>query len=83
MNACCDRNDFEGLAKLAHWLKGTAGTAGFDHFTIPAIRLERYARAGTASSSREALNIVVGLAQLIQLPDELTANPTANESIGP
>lgn len=72
MNDCCDQNDFEGLARLAHWLKGTAGTAGFDHFTIPAIRLERYARAATESSSREALNIIVGLAQLIHCPEDVS-----------
>ena len=53
MNACCDRNDFARLSQLAHWLKGTAGTAGFDHFTIPAIRLERYAKAGSENAVRE------------------------------
>lgn len=77
MNVCCDQSDFEGLAHLAHWLKGTAGTAGFDHFTIPAIRLERYARSATASASREALNIIVGLAQLIQRREDITLrNPS-------
>lgn len=33
--------DYEALRESAHWLKGTAGTAGFDQFTIPAIRLGR------------------------------------------
>ena len=77
MNACCDRNDFARLSQLAHWLNGTAGTAGFDHFTIPAIRLERYAKAGSENAVREALNIVVGLAQLIQSPIESVDKPRA------
>lgn len=80
MDACCDRNDLDSLARVAHWLKGTAGTAGFDHFTIPAIRLERYAKAGNANSVREALNVVVGLAQLIQSTVETAAKPSTTDS---
>lgn len=75
MDACSDREDMDGLACLAHWLKGTAGNAGFDHFTIPAIRLERYAKAGKASSVREALNLIVGLAQQIQTPADSETSP--------
>jgi CheY-like chemotaxis protein len=32
--------DFENLAGLAHWLKGSGGTTGFDAFTVPAKTLE-------------------------------------------
>jgi signal transduction histidine kinase/CheY-like chemotaxis protein/HPt (histidine-containing phosphotransfer) domain-containing protein len=35
--------DFDRLAKLAHWLKGTGGSVGFDCFTEPASRLEQFA----------------------------------------
>jgi HPt (histidine-containing phosphotransfer) domain-containing protein len=32
--------DLDALAQLAHWLKGSGGTAGFDAFTAPAKALE-------------------------------------------
>jgi two-component system, sensor histidine kinase len=34
------------VAEIAHWMKGSGGTAGFDAFTAPAGRLERLARQG-------------------------------------
>ena len=37
------RQDFTELAQLAHWLKGSGGTVGFDDFTKPAEALERFA----------------------------------------
>jgi PAS domain S-box-containing protein len=37
--------DFATLAALAHWLKGTGGTAGYDAFTAPARALELAAKA--------------------------------------
>ncbi len=44
MEACFEAADFEQLSDLAHWLKGAAGTVGFDAFTDPAEALERLAR---------------------------------------
>ena len=41
MKVLAGTSQFEQLRLEAHWLKGTAGTAGFDQFTIPAIRLRR------------------------------------------
>jgi PAS domain S-box-containing protein len=37
--------DFATLAALAHWLKGSGGTAGYDAFTAPARELELAAKA--------------------------------------
>ena len=36
--------DFVALAKLAHWLKGSGGTAGFDALTSPGGLTETAAR---------------------------------------
>jgi HPt (histidine-containing phosphotransfer) domain-containing protein len=36
---------FDELAALAHWLKGAAGTVGYDDFTEPAMHLEEGAHA--------------------------------------
>ncbi|MGV6858950.1 MAG: ATP-binding protein [bacterium] len=38
--------DQAALADLAHWLKGSAGTVGYDEFTDPARKLEQCARSG-------------------------------------
>ncbi len=39
-----DEQDMEQLAGLAHWLKGSGGSVGFDVFTDPAKALERAAK---------------------------------------
>lgn len=78
MNKCLERSDFEALAVLAHWLKGTAGTAGFDHFTIPAIRLERHACSNSANDVNTALDVIISLAERLQSTSEAAANGEAN-----
>jgi CheY-like chemotaxis protein len=55
MDEAADRGDLEELAKLAHWLKGAAGTVGFDDFTEPARELERLAKRGDANAIGQAL----------------------------
>ncbi len=35
--------EWNELVELAHWLKGSGGTAGYEQFTIPSSRLERMA----------------------------------------
>jgi PAS domain S-box-containing protein len=54
-------DDFRTLAELAHWVKGSGGTAGFDAFTAPARELECAAR----DSRRErSLTLVQQLQEL-------------------
>jgi signal transduction histidine kinase/CheY-like chemotaxis protein/HPt (histidine-containing phosphotransfer) domain-containing protein len=57
--------DFEQLAQLAHWLKGAAGTVGYDDFTEPAARLEECAL------NRETAELASLLAELRSLADRL------------
>ena len=40
MEESWQRRDMPELANFAHWLKGSAGTLGFDEFTEPASKLE-------------------------------------------
>lgn len=47
MTAAWDAGDLDALANLAHWLKGSGGTAGFGALTEPAIRLENIAKQKT------------------------------------
>ncbi len=48
MQGALDEARFEDLAEIAHTLKGTGGTAGFDAFTDPARSIEQYAKAKEA-----------------------------------
>ena len=65
MEACVEARDFAQLAELAHWLKGAAGTVGFDAFTGPAEILERHARQGTEAELEPSLARLRRLAERI------------------
>jgi HPt (histidine-containing phosphotransfer) domain-containing protein len=53
----CSQGDFEALAALAHWLKGSGGTAGFDEFTAPAQRLEECAKTRNSEAAKSVLEL--------------------------
>jgi PAS domain S-box-containing protein len=65
MDKCWQARDFQQLAALAHWLKGSGGTVGFDVFTEPAKNLENLAKAGSEDG------IVVTLQELRELSRRL------------
>jgi PAS domain S-box-containing protein len=62
-----EAGDFEELAGLAHWLKGAAGTIGFDAFTEPAEALEALAKQHRAEEVGAALGRIRALAGRISL----------------
>ncbi len=66
MQACLKSADFDTLERLAHWLKGTGGTAGFDQFTFPASRLHRVAEAG------DIVEVVVALDDIKSIADSIS-----------
>ncbi|MDH5501516.1 MAG: ATP-binding protein, partial [Gammaproteobacteria bacterium] len=68
--------DFNALAKLAHWLKGSGGTVGFDEFTEPAMALEEAAKAENAALVDTMIEEVSALAGRIHMPEE----PAENEA---
>jgi HPt (histidine-containing phosphotransfer) domain-containing protein len=53
--------DFEELARLAHWLKGAGGTAGFAAFTEPAKHLEQMVKTQQQDEIPAALEAIAGL----------------------
>jgi PAS domain S-box-containing protein len=69
MRASHAARDFEELARLGHWLKGGAGTIGFDAFTGPAETLELLAREHKADQIEAAIAELEEIAGRIQLPD--------------
>ncbi|MEX0937219.1 MAG: ATP-binding protein [Pirellulales bacterium] len=55
MQGALDEGDWEKLAALAHWLKGSGGTVGFDCLTAPAEELERVAKQQDPGATKSAL----------------------------
>jgi signal transduction histidine kinase/DNA-binding NarL/FixJ family response regulator len=56
MQAVCEAEDWAALASLAHWLKGSGGTIGFDCLTEPAANLEYYAKQHHATMAKNVLS---------------------------
>ncbi|MGO9115101.1 MAG: ATP-binding protein [Thermoguttaceae bacterium] len=69
MQRATDAQDLPELARLAHWLKGAGGTAGFPAFTQPAKRLESLAQ------DRQCDGIEDALAELLQLSKRIVIAP--------
>jgi signal transduction histidine kinase/HPt (histidine-containing phosphotransfer) domain-containing protein len=63
--------DFEAMAKLAHWLKGAGGTVGFDVFYEPASELELAAKDRDLSAMERQLQQIRGLAARIVVDAQL------------
>ena len=68
MEKCWEQRDFEGLAALAHWLKGSGGTVGFDDFTEPARNLETLAKAGSEDGVTVTLQELRELSRRLEVP---------------
>jgi HPt (histidine-containing phosphotransfer) domain-containing protein len=68
------------LASIAHWLKGAGGTVGFDDFTEPAAKLEKYAKAAQMEQAGHILQQVKCLSDAIVLPSIAHASSQQNRS---
>jgi len=62
--------DFAELARLAHWLKGAGGTAGFPAFSQPARRLESLVK------DQQCDEIEAAIAELRDLAQRLAVSGT-------
>ncbi len=69
MDVACKQGDLDALAKLAHWLKGAAGTVGFNAFTEPALLLEQQAKGDETDEIERILKELRELADAIEIPD--------------
>ncbi|MEE4191612.1 MAG: Hpt domain-containing protein, partial [Halieaceae bacterium] len=61
--------DLDELAKLAHWLKGSAGSVGFGGFTEPAATLEQAAKKGDTELAAERITFVKEMSRRIVVPE--------------
>jgi PAS domain S-box-containing protein len=62
--------NLEELAQLAHWLKGAAGTVGYDDFTDPATRLEQAIRDRAMAEVESLIAQVRSLADRLEIPHD-------------
>ncbi|MCZ8096499.1 MAG: ATP-binding protein [Burkholderiales bacterium] len=69
MRTVHDAGGLAALAEDAHWLKGSAGTVGFDAFTDPARRLEAAARSGDRAAVAAALLEIEALCARVATPE--------------
>ncbi len=79
MEQAWKEQNFGELAELAHWLKGSGGTVGFDEFTAPAAALERLAKEHTSAGVEALLEELRELAVRIQFPDDQNENQTTSQ----
>jgi signal transduction histidine kinase/CheY-like chemotaxis protein/HPt (histidine-containing phosphotransfer) domain-containing protein len=79
MRAAFDAHNGDAVADLAHWLKGSAGSVGFDVFTAPARRLETAARAGEIAQAGAAIAEIEALAARVVPPATPPATPPAEQ----
>ena len=64
------RSDFGEIANFAHWLRGSAGSMGYDAFTNPAAELEAAAKGAQGERVAQLLNEVRQMARRVVAPDE-------------
>ncbi len=74
--AAAEKN-FAEVAALAHWLKGTGGTMGFDVFNGPAASLEKYANEQRASEVNQGIKELRALAKRLYIPSAGAPEPPA------
>ena len=60
-------DDWTQLIELAHWLRGSGGTAGYEQFTVPSAQLERLAKQQEHEKIEDVLNVLDQLAQAVAL----------------
>jgi CheY-like chemotaxis protein len=64
------RSDYREIANFAHWLRGSAGSMGYDAFTTPAAELEAAAMGAQGERVARLLNEVQRMARRVVAPDE-------------
>jgi CheY-like chemotaxis protein/HPt (histidine-containing phosphotransfer) domain-containing protein len=70
MQRALTRGDLDELARLAHWLKGAGGSAGFPALTAPAKHLELVVKENRCDEIEDAINKLLEVAARIVKPSE-------------
>jgi PAS domain S-box-containing protein len=75
MQTAQQNSNWEELANLAHWLKGSAGSVGYDGYTEPSKFLEEAAKEGNAAEVDKYMKQVIALTQRLQPISGFVASP--------
>jgi CheY-like chemotaxis protein len=68
LHVALNATDFKTVAEIAHWIKGSAGTVGFDEFTQPAASLEKFSKNLDEKQTRDYLEQIESLFSRVELP---------------
>jgi len=71
--AAIQARDAAAIAGFAHWLRGSAGSMGYDAFTQPALQLEQAAKSGDSEGAMRFFAEVRSLAERVVVPEDETA----------
>jgi HPt (histidine-containing phosphotransfer) domain-containing protein len=66
MQDALDNDNFEELASLAHWLKGSGGNVGFNDFTETAAAMEQAAKIGNKMIVADSLTEIIHLTKCVR-----------------
>lgn len=55
LTQCCNQVDWQGVARIAHSLKGGAGNLGANILSVAVATLERHARAGDSATAESVM----------------------------
>ena len=72
MQTALNKEDFEELYGLGHWLKGAGGTCGFNDFYQPSAELEEAAKAKDKEACSACIELLLTLLQRIVVPPSET-----------
>lgn len=62
------RRDLEEIGRLAHWLKGAAGTVGFHEFTEPSLALMLHAKQGRVDQIGPKIDEITDMLKAVVIP---------------
>jgi HPt (histidine-containing phosphotransfer) domain-containing protein len=71
--AAIQARDTAAIAAFAHWLRGSAGSLGYDAFAQPALQLEQAAKSDDAGQAARLFAEVRSLAERVVVPEDETA----------
>ncbi len=73
--------NFSEIALIAHWMKGSGGTVGFDDFTAPATKLEALAKTAQVEQVGQILQQLKIMSEAIVPPNPVQAATTIKRSM--
>ena len=69
MQSAFDAGQWDELARSAHWMRGSGGTAGFHEFTDPSRELEKAVKTRDITGATQSLARLRAIAKRIDVPE--------------